>query len=156
MKKFLIGFGIALLVLPALSSAQAQDYTVNENSDEAKNNTNSVLPEGMEPINERGINMGTSNVPEGMEVVSERGLNILVPKGSKVDFIGAQLFVEDTVRYMSRRFEEMDTRLKKEEDTSQEMNRRFEEIDTRLKKIEQKLEEQDKIIEALKTTVPSP
>jgi predicted ribosome quality control (RQC) complex YloA/Tae2 family protein len=155
MKKFLIGFGIALLVLPVLSSAQAQDYTVNGDSDEAKNNTNSVLPEGMEPINERGINTDSPNVPEGMEVVSERGLNVVVPKGSKVDFIGAQLFVEDTVRYMSRRFEEMDTRLKKEEDASQKMSRTFEEIDTRLKKIEQKLEEQDQKIEALKTTAPS-
>ena len=137
MKKFLIGFGIALLVLPVLSSAQNQDYTVNSNSDEANNNANSILP-------------------EGMEVVNVRGHNILIPEGAKIDLNGAQIIVEDTTRYMSRRFEEIDMRLKEAEGASQDMGRKFEEIDTRLKKIEEKLEKQDKKNEALKTTVPPP
>jgi len=111
MKKLLIGFGIVLLVLPVLSSAQDKDYTVNDNSDEANNNTNSV-------------------VPEGMEAVNVKGFNLLIPKGAKIDFNGAQLIVEDTTQYMSRKFEE---------------------IDMRLKKIERKLEEQDKKNKALKT-----
>ena len=95
---------MVLLVLPFLSFAQNRDYTVNSNSDEANNNTNAV-------------------VPEGMEAVSVGEHNLIIPKGAKLDFIGAQLIVEDIGQYMSRRFEE---------------------IDMRLKKIEQKLEELDK------------
>ena len=57
-----------------------------------------------------------------MEAVNVNGVNTVIPKGAKIDFNG-HITVEDTVRYMSRRFEE---------------------IDQRLKKIEQKLKEQDK------------
>jgi hypothetical protein len=125
MKKFLIVFGIAFFVLPVFSSAQDQDYTVMGNTDEANNNTHSVVPEGMEEVNVRGHNM-------------------LVPEGAKIELNGTQLMVESTAQYMSRRFEDIDMRLKKAEETSQDMSRKFEEIEMRLKKIEQKLKEKDK------------
>jgi hypothetical protein len=125
MKEFLIGFGIAFLVLPALS-AQGQMYSDSSNSYERNNNTNAV-------------------VPEGMEAVRIKGINLLVPKGTKIDLNGAGvLIIEDISQYMGRKFEEIESRLKKAEDISQDMGRKFEETDMRLKKIEKKLEEQAK------------
>ncbi len=50
--------------------------------------------------------------PEGMEKIRLGGsAELIVPKGAKTRQVGAQVIVEGTKEYMSRRFAEMETRL---------------------------------------------
>ena len=65
-------------------------------------------------------------VPEGMEAVQIGGSGwLIIPKGAKTHKVGAQIIVEGVKEYMSRRFEDTDTRLEKIEkslaDLSQEI-----------------------------------
>ena len=51
-------------------------------------------------------------VPEGMEAIRIGGsAELIVPKGAKTRRVGAQIIVEGTKEYMSRRFSEMEKRL---------------------------------------------
>ena len=51
-------------------------------------------------------------VPEGMEAIQLGGsAELIVPKGAKTRKVGAQIIVEGTKEYMSRRFSEMEARL---------------------------------------------
>lgn len=51
-------------------------------------------------------------VPEGMEAIQIGGSGwVIVPKGAQTRKVGAQIIVEGTREYMSRRFEEMEARL---------------------------------------------
>lgn len=53
-------------------------------------------------------------IPEGMEAVRIGGSAwLIVPQGAKTRKVGAQIIVEGSKEYMSRRFLEMDERLKK-------------------------------------------
>ena len=51
-------------------------------------------------------------IPEGMEAVQIGGsATLIVPQGAKTRKVGAQIIVEGTKEYMSRRFLEVDERL---------------------------------------------
>ena len=53
----------------------------------------------------------TRKVPKGMEVIRLGGsAELIIPKGAHTRKVGAQIIVEGTKEYMSRRFEEMDER----------------------------------------------
>ncbi|GEM_PF-254388 len=54
-----------------------------------------------------------SKIPQGMEEIQITGsAKLIVPKGAKTKKVGAQIIVEGTKEYMSRRFSEMDDQLK--------------------------------------------
>jgi len=68
-------------------------------------------------------------VPEGMEVVSVTGgYKLIVPKGSKLRKVGAQIIVEGQKEYMSRNFEEMGKRLDEMTATIEELKEEINEI----------------------------
>lgn len=72
-------------------------------------------------------NINVQNVPAGMEVIELNGSGqIIVPKGAKTRKVGAQIFVEGTKEYMSRRFEEMDERFAKIEKALEDLRKEIE------------------------------
>ena len=74
-------------------------------------------------------------IPEGMEAVQIGGsAQLIVPKGAKTRKVGAQIIVEGTKEYMSRRFFEMEKRLAEIEKRQDEMAK---EIGTLKKNLEQ-------------------
>ncbi|HOW35097.1 MAG TPA: hypothetical protein PL155_01595 [Candidatus Omnitrophota bacterium] len=76
-------------------------------------------------------NINVQNIPEGMEVIEINGSGqIIVPKGAKTRKIGAQIFVEGTKEYMSRRFEEIDERLANIEKTLENLQKEIESLKT--------------------------
>ncbi len=65
-------------------------------------------------------------IPEGMEEIQIGGsAKLIVPKGAKTRKVGAQIIVEGTKEYMTRRFSEMEERLatieKRQEDLTKEI-----------------------------------
>ena len=53
----------------------------------------------------------SDRIPKGMEAIKLGGSGEwIIPKGAKVRKVGAQLIVEGTKEYVSRRFEEMEER----------------------------------------------
>ena len=61
---------------------------------------------------------GNQEIPKGMEAVRIGGSGqIIVPQGAKTKKVGAQIIVEGTKEYMSRRFSEMEERFAKIEKT---------------------------------------
>ena len=51
-------------------------------------------------------------IPEGMEAVQIGGsAQLIIPKGAKTKKVGAQIIVEGTKEYMSRRFSEIDAQI---------------------------------------------
>ena len=61
-------------------------------------------------------------IPEGMEAVRIGGSGwLIVPQGAKTRRVGAQIIVEGSKEYMSRRFFEMDERLQKIEKNQEDL-----------------------------------
>ena len=93
-----------------------------------------------------------NDVPEGMEVIQVTGgYKLIVPKGAKIKKIGAQIIVEGTREYMSRRFTDMENRLAKLEKAQDDLktavtadqetwSRRLQELEDHLGKLQQVLE----------------
>ena len=51
-------------------------------------------------------------IPEGMEAVQIGGsAQLIIPRGAKTKKVGAQIIVEGTKEYMSRRFSEIDAQI---------------------------------------------
>ena len=75
-------------------------------------------------------------VPEGMEAIQLGGsAELIVPKGAKTRKVGAQIIVEGTKEYMSRRFSEMEARLAA-------MEKRQDDLIKEVKSLKKILEEQ--------------
>lgn len=73
-------------------------------------------------------------VPEGMEAVTIGGsAQLIIPKGAKTRKVGAQIIVEGTKEYMSRRFEEMEARFAKLEATLDELSKELQSLRESLK-----------------------
>ena len=68
-------------------------------------------------------------VPEGMEAVRIGGSGwLIVPQGAKTRKVGAQIIVEGSKEYMSRRFFEMDKRLEKMEKDQEDLKREIDDL----------------------------
>ena len=66
-------------------------------------------------------------VPPGMEVIAVTGgYKLIVPKGSKIKKVGAQIIVEGQREYLSRRLEEMENRFLKIEETLESLKKEVE------------------------------
>ncbi len=59
--------------------------------------------------------------------------SLIVPKGAKTRKVGAQIIVEGTKEYMSRRFFEMDAQLKKIEARQTELEKEIETLKKTIK-----------------------
>ena len=93
-------------------------------------------PEEKQPVYEE---YSPQDVPEGMEVVAVTGgYKLIVPKGSKLRKVGAQIIVEGQKEYMSRHFEEM--------------RKRFDEVTATI----EELKEEIKVIKGEKPEASSP
>lgn len=77
-----------------------------------------------------GKKIDTKNlrVGPGMEVIEIGETKVVVPKGTKVHKTGSLITFEDTGEYMSRRFEELDTRLKQIEAQQEELRKELQEL----------------------------
>ncbi len=63
-------------------------------------------------------------IPEGMEAVQIGGSGwLIVPQGAKTRKVGAQIIVEGSKEYMSRRFFEMDERFEKIEKNQEDLKK---------------------------------
>ena len=63
-------------------------------------------------------------VPEGMEAVRIGGSGwLIVPQGAKTRRVGAQIIVEGSKEYMSRRFFEIDKRFEKIEKNQEDLKK---------------------------------
>lgn len=81
-------------------------------------------------------------IPEGMEAVQIGGsAQLIVPKGAKTRKVGAQIIVEGTKEYMSRRFEETEQRFAKIEAFQEELKKEVQTLQEKLKEVSVKKEE---------------
>lgn len=73
-------------------------------------------------------------IPEGMEAISIGGsAQLIVPKGAKTRKVGAQIIVEGTKEYMSRRFEETEERFIKLEASIEELKKEVQSLQESLR-----------------------
>ena len=98
-----------------------------------------------------------SDVPEGMEVIHvTNGYRLIVPEGAKTRRIGAQIIVEGTKEYMSRRLHDMENRLttleKSQEDFKKTTLTKLNDMEVRLLQLEKIQDELKKEIKNLKDT----
>lgn len=106
-------------------------------------------------------NNNAPQVPEGMEVIQIGGSGqLIVPKGAKTRKVGAQIIVEGTKEYMSRRFEEMEERFAKIEEAQDELKKQVKaiqdkKIEEHLAQIENALAELKKQMEGLQEKIDS-
>lgn len=81
-------------------------------------------------------------IPEGMEAVSIGGsAQLIIPKGAKTRKVGAQIIVEGTKEYMSRRFEEMEERFARFEAAQEELKKEVQSLQEQLNGTDIKKEE---------------
>lgn len=79
-------------------------------------------------------------VPKGMEVITIGGSGqLIVPKGAKTRMVGAQIIVEGTKEYMSRRFEEMEERFAKMEKNQEDIKKEVESLQDLITKMPQNI-----------------
>ena len=81
------------------------------------------------------------NIPQGMEMIEingEGGGQLIVPKGAKTRKVGAQIIVEGTKEYMSRRFYEMEERLAKMEKAQGDLEKEVVALKEIAKKVQEK------------------
>ena len=77
-------------------------------------------------------------IPEGMEEIKIGGsAKLIVPKGAKTRKVGAQIIVEGTKEYMSRRFSEMTEQLKRIEATQAELQEQLKTLEKTVKSIQE-------------------
>ena len=75
-------------------------------------------------ISAHGQSIFNREVPEGMEAVRIGGSGwLIVPQGAKTRRVGAQIIVEGSKEYMSRRFFEIEERLGKIEKTQDDLKK---------------------------------
>ena len=68
-------------------------------------------------------------IPEGMEAVQIGGSGwLIVPQGAKTRKVGAQIIVEGSKEYMSRRFFEMDQRFEKVEKNQDDLKKEVDDL----------------------------
>ena len=78
---------------------------------EANNNTNQQEP------------------PAGMEIINVgNGQQLILPKGTKMRKIGAQLIIEDNAEYVSERIYNLEKRLEKLESANEKLKKQIEEL----------------------------
>ena len=79
-------------------------------------------------------NSVTQKIPIGMESVQiGADGHLIVPKGAKTRMVGAQIIVEGTKEYMSRRFFEMEERFERIEKNQEEIKKEMEALKDALK-----------------------
>ena len=103
------------------------------------------------PVIVFGQNEVNQPIPEGMEAIRIGGSGwLIVPKGAKTRKVGAQIIVEGTKEYMSRRFEEIDQRFEELEKKQQDQLKEIEslknitgELDKKIGTIEDEARQQE-------------
>lgn len=81
----------------------------------------------------------TQKIPPGMEIVEIEGSGsgqLIVPKGAKTRKVGAQIIVEGTKEYMSRRFYEMEEKFALIERNQEELKQEVRELKEIIKTIQ--------------------
>lgn len=73
------------------------------------------------------------DIPAGMEVIKiGDGQEILVPEGTKIRRIGAQLILEDTSAYFAKKFMEMENHFMKIEESLQELRQKIKDLEKKI------------------------
>lgn len=74
--------------------------------------------------------------PKGMEItnVGPAGQQLILPKGTKMHKVGAQLLIEDNAQYIATRIWNLEKRMKELELTNEEIKKQLEELKKSLPK----------------------
>lgn len=68
--------------------------------------------------------------PKGMEItnIGPAGQQLILPKGTKMHKVGAQLIIEDNAQYIATRIWNLEKRMKELELTNEEIKKQLEEL----------------------------
>lgn len=68
--------------------------------------------------------------PSGMEIINVGGAGqqLILPKGTKMRKVGAQLIIEDNAEYVSERIWDLEKRINKLESASEELKKQIQEL----------------------------
>lgn len=74
-------------------------------------------------------NLNQQEPPGGMEIITVGGgQQLILPKGTKMRKVGAQLIIEDNAEYVSERIWNLEKRVKKLEASSEELKKQIQEL----------------------------
>ncbi|MDD5466056.1 MAG: hypothetical protein PHP73_06955 [Candidatus Omnitrophica bacterium] len=81
------------------------------------------------PAEANDDNTDQQEPPSGMEIVTVgNGQQLVLPKGTKMRKIGAQLIIEDNAEYVAERIWNLEKRVKKLEETNEELKKQVQEL----------------------------
>ncbi|MDD5466098.1 MAG: hypothetical protein PHP73_07175 [Candidatus Omnitrophica bacterium] len=81
------------------------------------------------PAKANNDNSNQQKPPSGMEIITVGdGQQLILPKGTKMRKIGAQLIIEDNAEYVSERIWDLEKRIKRLESANEELKKQIQEL----------------------------
>lgn len=81
------------------------------------------------PVKAGGDDTNQQEAPGGMEIITVGGgQQLILPKGTKMRRVGAQLIIEDNAEYVSERLWDLEKRIKKLESADEELKKQIQEL----------------------------